>query len=242
MVSKSYEAVLNEIEYECGEFLDRLTQSEEIFLHEKLTYYTQNGLEISYRENFLLLELLDSLYKLFSRQDNRFASKSLQRGYEEMELIWRRYGNYIQTKRNKHRLFEDFFTHFLTASAILGEQKNRLKVRRNLSDEMREKTQRLEGELQELKQIAYKIFVSRFQESDFAIRSSFKLLLNTFVYYFEIALWEEAKRSKKIVSLLRQAGVKKLNTKGYLEYKIFVALPNEEIVQLKQIYEAYKWE
>ena len=219
------------------EFLDRKFQKETDTTNTHLEFIASNSLWVSYKDHLHSIELLDSLYKMFLLQDANFASDKLRKLYEDISAFWNDYRHFLEKSATKRYLFGDFIHKYATLYNSIHSQ---------MENSEQNKTYNQEGfytfydDIKELRTIYLKIFKSFLQTKKTILSRRFKRILNTYLYYFDLTMWDEAKKSKKITTMLHQAGVKEYSTKGYIEYKLKYGIPHkEDYAYLHKIYRNY---
>ena len=238
---ESFELIGKCIEDESEEFLQSFF-SEEISL---CTYHMElieeNSFFVPYKNHIKMKTLIDKIFRLLKSYDEEFSSKTLLRLQKNIDYIWFKRREFDEKSTSVKQIFlkktimHSDILHFLKSQIIL------LKKKRDLSDLLKKQLDRLESDFDRLKQYYYQDFYDYFLEYKISLAEEFAQILNTYVFYFEKIMWEDAKSSKQIRKQFKKLNIKGLDTKHFVAYQLGIMHPySNEYAKLLEIYRNYR--
>lgn len=237
---ESFQHIRAVIYKECEEFLKKIFAKEQTLCKPHLDFIKKNALSIPYKNYLQSLELFFTLYKLFSLHDQHFASPTLKKLYRDIETLASRYDFFKTNHTDPKKLFVRLKNAHSELFYYLHAEINRFKKKHSKSKHILNEIAILNQDLKELERYYYEIFYKMHRKSTHMQLENYKTVLNCYIYYAELLMWNEAKKSAKIVQMLLSSGVQGLSSRDFLKYKLSVVLPHtQKYQQYKKIYRNY---
>lgn len=239
--SQSYELIKEIMTKECNGYLQKLLQKDLEILLPYEENITNNKLVTPYKDYLQADDLLESLMKLFMLYDASFPSSSLKRLHRTIQKFRSVFRSF--QKRNASTLvhFEKFVEHHSELFVHLNQLINRFKKKHLASKNIQKEIALLEKDKKALRYFYFENFSHKYLHQKQVLEKRYKKVLNSYLFHFDLLLWDDAKSSTKIVQRLLETGFEELSTGEYIKHRLSLSLPYSiEYQKLKKIYRNYK--
>lgn len=238
---QSYELIRTIITKECESYLQLQLHQELSLLAPYEEIFTRHELLVPYKNYLQLFELLESLKKLFVLYDLSFASLTLQRLHRAISSLQSHYRSFQKRNDSAKAVFEHLFLYRSELLYHLNGEINRFKKKRTNKEYIQREIRLLERDKKALRYFYFKIFLQKYLRQKQTLQMRYRRLLNSYLFYFDLLIWNDAKKSTKITKRLFEMGFKELSTKAYIKHKLDLSLPySVEYAKLQKMYRIYQ--
>lgn len=237
---QSYELIYGIISDECDRYLQHLVKQELKQLAPYEEDITKHNLMQPYKNYMQEYELLESLKRLFMLYDSSFPSKTLQKLHRVVQTIWSHYRGFQKRNSSAKAVFENLFLYQSELYYHLNGEIARFKKKHLASKNLQKEIDLLEKDKKALRYFYFKIFSQKYRRQKRMLDKRYKIVLNCYVFHFDLLLWDDAKASVKIAQRLFEMGFREFSTGAYIKHKLSLSLPySGEYQKLQKMYRNY---
>ncbi len=237
---EAYKLIHETISNECHTYLDDLFAHEKSLALNHDTFIKTHNLFIPHK-NYIQAEFLfDKIYKVLQSNDAHFASKTTIRLYHDITKLKRAKREFDKKLNEQKQIFQKLFSYHSNVSYIITSDINLFKTKKSSSPIIQNEIKILKKIKKELHYHYYEIFTEIFFQKTLFLHHTLLKVLNCYLAYFELFMWEDAKKSSVIMQKFSLLHIPDLSTKAFLEYYLHNMPPySQEYKNLQAIYRSY---